>query len=133
MSKSSELDKTVKQYILDSIDREYCEAETDDISEVINGLKASFYAEYGWMVERVGEQKAIAEWLQGLPSAINIDFYNHEILKLAVKWGSIPENATEKQEDKILDNWFNFIANKMGQLFRGYHVPKGALYVQLNN
>ena len=121
MSKSSELDKTVKLYILNAIDTDYNGSDKD----AVTGLKESFYAEYGWMVERAGEQKALAEWLQGLPSAINIDFYNHEILKLAVLWGSIPENATEKQEDKIIDNWFNFIANKIGQLFRGYHVPKG--------
>jgi len=126
MSKSSELDKTVKQYILNAIDDEYCETETDYTMDRIAALKRAFYAEYSWMVDRAGEQKALAEWLQGLPSAINIDFYNHKILELAVKWGSIPENATEKQEQKIIDNWFNFIANKITQLFHGYRVPRVA-------
>ena len=125
MSKSSELDRKVKAYIIDAIDCEYVETKTGLSVDAIAALKRTFYAEYGWNVEQQGEQKALAEWLQGLPSAINIDFYNHDILKLAVKWGSIPENATEKQEDKIINNWFNFIANKIGQLFRGYHVPKG--------
>lgn len=126
MSKSSELDKAVKLYLIDAIDPDYCEATEGDTQSLINGLETAFNAEYGFMVERVGEQKALAEWLQGLPSAINIEFYNHKILELAVKWGSIPENATEKQEDKILDNYWNFMANKIGQLFRGYHVPKEA-------
>ena len=125
MSKSSELDRKVKLYILGNIDADYVECDDTDIS-AIKCLKDTFYAEYGWNVDQQGEQKALAEWLQGLPSAINIDFYNHEILKLAVLGGSIPENATEKQEDKIIDNWFNFIANKTCQLFRGYRIPKGA-------
>ena len=124
MSKSSELDRTVKLYIIEAIDPDYVEAEENNIIELINGLKTAFYAEYGFMVDRVGEQKALAEWLQGLPSAVSIDFYNHHILELAVKWGSIPEDATERQEDKILDNWFNFIAAKTCQLFNGYRVPK---------
>lgn len=124
MSKSSGLDKVVKLYIIDAIDPNYVKAEENNIIELINGLKTSFYAEYGFMVDKVGEQKALAEWLQGLPSAVSIDFYNHHILELAVKWGSIPEDATERQEDKILDNWFNFIANKITQLFHGYRVPK---------
>lgn len=123
MSKSRELDRTAKQYIIDNIDREYCETKTGSPKDTIAALKRAFYAEYGWRVEQVGEQKALMDWFQGLPSACTVDFYNDEILKLAVKWGSIPENATEKQEDKILDNWFNFIAAKTGQLFRGYRVP----------
>ena len=125
MSKSSELDKTVKLYIIEAIDPDYVEAEENNIIELIYGLKTAFYAEYGFMVDRVGEQKALAEWLQGLPSAVSIDFYNHDILDLAVKWGSIPKDYTEKQAEKILDNWFNFIAAKTCQLFSGYRIPKG--------
>lgn len=124
MSKSSVLDKTVKHYILNAIDADYCEAKENDINSLIAGLKKAFYAEYGWNVDRIGEQAALTEWLQGLPSAISIDFQNWDILKLAESWGSIPEHPTEKQEQKILDNWFNFISNKIGQLFRGYAVPK---------
>ena len=124
MSKSTELDQTVKKYILNAIDPDYCEADPDNIKSLIDGLKKSFYIEHGFNVERIGEQAAFAEWLQGLPTACGIDFQNYEILKLAVLWGSIPENATEKQEDKILENWWRFIAAKTCQLFRGYHVPK---------
>lgn len=127
MSKSSELDKTVKKYIIDAIDPDYCEAEPDNIQSLIDGLKTAFYAEYGYMVERVGEQKALAEWLQGLPSAVSLPFYNHDIVKLAVKWGSIPEDATDGQQWKIVENYFPFMANKIMQLFHGYRVPKGAL------
>jgi len=126
MSKSSELDQTVKRYIIDGIAWDGYDGlpEPKDIGEKIQFLKDCFNSEYGWAIPRMGEQKAIHEWLQGLPSAVHIAFYNSDILKLAILWGSLPENATEKQEDKILDNYWNFMANKIGQLFHGYHVPK---------
>lgn len=124
MSKSSVLDQEVKIYILENIDGENYGRELNTTAEKIRFLEETFYSEYGFFVQRYGRQGAIKEWLQGLPTAVHIDFLNHEILKLAVKWGSIPENASEKQEDKILDNWFDFIAVKIGQLFDGYRVPK---------
>ena len=125
MSKSSVLDRTAKNYILDNIDNSsYSDKELDTTEKKIAFLKESFYDEYGWRVAQVGEHKALIDWFQGLPSSCYVDFQNYEILELAKTWDSIPEDATEKQEDKILDNWWNFIAVKTGQLFSGYHIPK---------
>jgi len=73
-------------------------------------------------VQQVGPQKAMIDWLQGL--ALNIEFTNYRILKLAVLWGSIPEKATTKQENKILDTYWSFMAVKTLQLIDGYRVPK---------
>ena len=41
---------------------------------------------------------------------------NYDILELAKKFGSIPNNATEKQEYDLLENYWRFIANKLIQL-----------------
>jgi hypothetical protein len=110
MSKSSELDKAVKLYLLECIEGD------------IETTKDRFTSEYGWRIDRIGKIRSIAEWLQGL--ALNIAFYNHDIIELAKAWGSIPEDATEKQKQKILDNYWIFMANKLHQLFEGYRVPK---------
>ncbi len=124
MSKSSKFDKTVKQYILDRIDNgSYSDKELVSNEDKIKFLKSAFYAEYGWMVERSGESRALREWYQGLPSAVSIDFYNTDILKLANKWGYLSDNPAKAQEFKILDNWWNLLAVKTGQLFHGYRVP----------
>ena len=125
MSKSSELDRTAKRYILDCIDNSgYSETPLNTDKEKINFLLECFKSEYSWAINRYGEPKALVEWLQGLPSSISIVFYNCDILKLATDWGSLPANATEKQQDKILENYWNFMANKISQLFRSYRVPK---------
>ena len=124
MSKSSELDQKVKRYIIDCIDGTGYDVELKTTAEKIDFLRDCFEREYGHEIKRQGYVNALREWFAGLPSACTVAFYNGDILTLAVEWGSIPENATEKQEYKILENWFNLVAVKTDQLFRGYHVPK---------
>lgn len=124
MSKAGELDRKVKLYILENIDGENYGHELKTTADKIRFLEETFNAEYGFAVEQYGRAGAIKEWLQGLPTAVHIDYKNHDILQLAVKWGSIPENAKPWQEAKILENWFNLVAVKTGQLFDGYRVPK---------
>lgn len=119
MSKSSELDRNVKLYILNTVSDQ---AESNEMMQIIKYIDDRFNAEYGFLIKRVGPMQAMTEWLQGL--ALNIDFNNYEILLLAVKWGSLPENHTEKQADKILSNYFHFIANKVLQLINNYRLPK---------
>ena len=129
MSKSSELDKKAKLYLLDAM-RSHLEGydftiediEAMNFKEVATHTRLIFIHEYSWQLERYGVTKALTEWLQGL--ALPIDYNYYDIIQLAKDWGSIPENATEKQEEKICDNYWSFMANKLNQLFDGYRVPQ---------
>jgi hypothetical protein len=114
--------KEVYDYILDSIDSSGYDIETTTPKEKLNFLEQTFQAEYGWAIKRYGRFTAMTEWLPGLPSSVNIDYENHKIIELAKKWGHLPVNATEKQEDKILEGWFRFIAMRIGELMRKYEV-----------
>jgi len=49
------------------------------------------------------------EWLSGL--ALNLEYYNLHIVELAVKMGSVDENPSGKMQRKIIDNYWNFMAN----------------------
>ena len=51
----------------------------------------------------------MAEWLSGL--ALDIEYYNLSIVELAVKMGSVEENPSDKMQGKIIDNYWNFMAN----------------------
>ena len=62
------------------------------------------------------EQMRLSDYLQGLPGMLSVYYTNYDILQFAVKTGAIPENYTDKQADKILDNWWSFIACKFLQL-----------------
>lgn len=122
--KNMTLDRTVKAYILEAIDNQGYnnakELKTD--AEKLQFLFDTFKSEYGWSIERKGMSNAFADWIMGLPSSFNIDFENYKIIELAKLWGSIPKNASEAQEDKILENWFNFITVKTFQLFRKHKI-----------
>ena len=128
---TKELNKVVRKYIINCINwTEYDYPECRKIDDLLiittegklNFLYDTFRAEYGWHIEQVGEYKAFEEWIKGLPSVFNIAFSNYDILQLAKEWGSIPEDATEKQEDKILNNYWNFITVKTFQLFRKFKI-----------
>jgi len=126
MSKSSEMNKAIKLEILNGIDAEsagYGES-TETTAQKIDFLQRTFTAEFGWRVKQVGRHAAMIEYLQGLPSSVHIPFTDCGILELAVKTGGLTANATEKQEDKLIDNYWTFMAAKICQLFDGYRVPK---------
>lgn len=122
--KNMTLDRTVKQYILDAISNEGYDDAKELVTEAekLDFLAKTFIGEYSYAVDRLGASKAFADWIMGLPSSFNIDFENYKILELAKAWGSIPADATERQKDKILENWFNFITVKTFQLFRKHHI-----------
>jgi hypothetical protein len=129
MSESSELDKVVKAYILDHIDAtDYDGPEPTTDAEKVRFLYTTFVAEYGWNLPRLGLVNALAEYFAGLPSCCTIAFANVEILELAKEWGSLPAEPTERQEQAILDNWWNFAANKTAQLFRAHVIDVKRIY-----
>ena len=118
------LDKTAKTYIINAIDASGYDASPKTNAEKIAFLRATFNREYGHEIKRQGIQGAVSDWLRGLPSAVNLPFCNADIIDLAISWGSLPANPSEKQAERITANYWNFMAAKMLQLFNGYRVPK---------
>jgi hypothetical protein len=105
----TEYKKNYKNYILSTIeeDGEGKPIKTDD--EKIKYIFDRFYSEYGFMVERVGKQKAISEWLSGL--ALDLPFYYNEIVDLAVEMGSIDPNPNDKLRERVEQGYWDFMAN----------------------
>ena len=112
----------VYEYMLNAINSEDYAKNPITPKEKLQFILNTFRSEYGWAIERYGQTKAFTEWISGLPSSFNIDFENYRILELAHKWESLPANPTERQEQKILENWFNFITVKFFQLCKRYKV-----------
>jgi len=124
MSKSSELDKRVKTYILAGVTDDDGNPYPGDTQGKIDFIRSRFESEKSFEIKRDGRLKALTSWFQGLGFPGHIAFYNFDILNLAKEWGSLPENPTEAQENKILGNYWNFMANKTLQIFNGYRIPK---------
>tara|TARA_R110000823_G_scaffold143646_1_gene273939 strand:- start:130 stop:498 length:369 start_codon:yes stop_codon:yes gene_type:complete len=105
-----EYKKNYKAYILECIENEdelIGKNLSDD--EKINYLFERFYSEYGFLVERQGKHSAMTDWLSGL--AINIPYTYSDIIELAVNMGSIDESPSEALEDRVIENYFSFMAN----------------------
>jgi hypothetical protein len=96
-----------EKIIIESIDLESYELSNDVyLYDKIKTLYNIFKMEYGYNIERMGERRAFCEWLQGLPSALTVPFYNYDILNRAYLHDAIKANATEQEEDKFLDSYF---------------------------
>lgn len=110
--------KLAQQLIIDNIDGSDYGKKLYTELEKIKFLKETFLSEYGWAVSKIGLQNSVESWLRGLPSSITLPFENYEIIKLAKNWGTLPKNATEKQEDKVLNNYWKLMAANIVKLFR---------------
>lgn len=126
---TKEFNAKVYPYILNAIDSTNYGIEKKTDIEKLQFVADTFKSEYlnEYNLRRYGSiQNVLANWFTGLPSSINIDFENYRIIEIAKEWGwgSLPENSTDAQENKILENWFNLIAFKTIQLMgkNGIHI-----------
>ena len=63
-----------------------------------------------------------AEYLKCLPNIINIPFYYSDIIELFENLGRIPKNISETKRDKILNEYWYYIATWYFKLFKKYKV-----------
>ena len=114
------IEKKYEQYILENLDFSDYDISEDKIKTdrlKLVALRNIFINEYGFHLNRMGKAKVLKNWLKGLPSCINIDFYNHDIIKRAKVYGSLPENATKKEENKFLDKYWIYIAMRISSMW----------------
>jgi len=105
----TEYKKNYKNYILSTIEEDGEGKPLTTDQEKINYIFDRFNSEYGFMIERVGKQKAMAEWLSGL--ALDIEYYYDDIVKLAIEMGSIDPNPSDKLRNKVEQGYFDFMSN----------------------
>lgn len=105
--------KNYEHYILSTV-------EVEELAE--RGLSDTASNRLAYITERFqtetgggGGIPAIEEWLSGL--ALDIPHTNYEILDLAHACGSCKCGMTERQEEKIVENYFNFMAGVIHRMF----------------
>ena len=105
----TEYKKNYKNYILSTIEEDGEGKPLTTDQEKINYIFDRFNSEYGFMIERVGKQKAMAEWLSGL--ALDIEYYYYDIVKLAIEMGAIDPNPSDKLRNKVEQGYWDFMSN----------------------
>ncbi len=102
----------IQNYILDSIDGTEYDIKTETPTEKLQFLFDCFEVEFNYKNNQLrypNLQDRFANWLQGLPSAINIPHQYNKILELSKKLLEV-ENLGEELENKIIDNYWSFMA-----------------------
>ena len=108
------------KYIISVIDSEDLPSETMTNKEKVFFIMDRFVKEYCYQqnLDRHDNDmtKLLAEWLSGL--AINIPYTYCDIIKLSKE---LLETDTLKNEDKIIENYFNFMAIQIFKLANRLH------------
>jgi len=95
-------------YILDTV-TDYDGNELPTREAKIKRLFERFNSEKGWLIQRDGKRFAMLDWLSGL--ALPIACYNGDIIDMAIKFGSIDPEASDKLQEKVLDGYWLFMVN----------------------
>ena len=106
-TKNTAATAAVRSYVVTVIDFEGTDAEK------LKFFFDTLQSEYGHEVSRLGMQRAISEYLRGLPSSINHAFMNHEIIDLLSEWGYIHFHTTAAQEEWELDQYWTRLAGSL--------------------
>ena len=117
---TKEYRQRIEEYILECVSSE--DEELTTLEEKINHFFFRFSGEFDFQNNKLrypNRQQRIAEYLAGLP--FQFDFMNYKILEVAKNLHKI-ETLTEKEEDKIIANWFNHLALHILRLKEKYNV-----------
>lgn len=116
----------IKSYILAAINFEGENGKTftteeEKITELMRRFKSEYWypanqAYYGTMT------KALASWLQGLPSEIDIAFYYNEIDSLLIEWGYLKHTSRESTIDRERDQYWLYLAGSLVSLAKRYNL-----------
>jgi len=102
---------SVEKYILECIDHE----GTD--TEKLQLVYDRFISEYSHNWRRHNNTKnLLASWFMGLPSTINIDSEYRRMIELAKEWHLLSPDATDRQEQAVINNWFSLMAFRLIRL-----------------
>lgn len=104
----------LQDFILKGVDASGYDDEIDENStnsEKVAFIRKTFEAEYGWQINRIGRVKALAEWLAGLPSCVNIPFTYADIIELHEQCG-LPVSS-DAEIDYAVENHFKLVAQEI--------------------
>lgn len=89
----------LKRYVEDSLSFDgYDEYKNIPKSNRIETTIEIFKDEYGWAIERYGLKKSFIEWLQGLPSCIDLPYYYDDMKNLLYALGYDQVQDMEDQD-----------------------------------
>ena len=109
----------IQNYLIDAINTEDALHDANTDAEKIAFVVACYESEFNHKFNQArhpNEQTRFAHWLAGLPSVLDIPFYNDDVINLAKRLQEVDTYPNEKNTTKnIVENYFNFMS---------YHILK---------
>lgn len=113
-------------YILDSVYSDEINTESMTDKERIEYILDTFFDEkVKYDRRRMCVFDLMREWLQGLPSAINVAFYYSDISETGKKMGYIKDARSEAH---FINNWWGILAQNILRLARIYEINMNRFY-----
>lgn len=103
-------------YLFDCIYSDDFDVEQMSDREKVEYVFKMFKAEHGgeyYKKRFPNEQSRISDWLQGLPLACSVSFYNDDIIRIGKSWGFC---QTDRKAAEFVNNWFNVLALRLIQM-----------------
>ena len=103
-------------YLFDCIYSDEFDVEKMNDREKIEYVFKQFEAEHGGEYYKKcfpNEQSRLADWLQGLPTACSVSFYDDDIIKIGESWGFC---KTDRKAAEFVNNWFSVLAFRLIQM-----------------
>ena len=100
-----------RKYVLNSLS---FDIESGSEQDQIKELKNRFESEYWYNSNKKRYQndkvQGLKNWLQGLPSGVNIDFTYYDIEQRLKDLGIITEMTRERTIEKYISEWWDLVA-----------------------
>lgn len=92
-----------------------------NVRQVARTIIAVFRLEYGWNIRRMGEYRALKEWMQGLPSVLDtlpLCTY-HKARQLVAAWlEETPEESARYDDEAVAAQALHLVARELLALAR---------------
>lgn len=113
-------------YLLDSVYSDDFDTEKMTDKERIEFLLDTFFEEMCKNDRRrMCVLDLLREWLQGLPSAINVAFCYSDISEIGKKMGYYKD---ARSEARFINNWWSILAKQILRLARIYEIEMSRFY-----
>lgn len=101
----------IRKYVLNSLSFDIeSGSEQDQIKELKNRFESEFWYDSNKKRYQNDKVQGVKNWLQGLPSGVNIDFTYYDIEQRLKDLGIITETTRESTIEKYVSEWWDLVA-----------------------
>lgn len=101
----------IREYVLNSLSFDLeSDLKQDQVKELKNRFESEYWHDSNKKRYQNDKVQGLKNWLQGLPSGVNIDFTYYDIAQRLKDLGIITEATRESTVEKYVSEWWDLVA-----------------------